>query len=101
MLLDEPGYVYIEPPRHKQQQALYPAPYACRSIPAFNPEVATIQKKLEDIAFLLRIPQRKPWGNMASDVAVSLKAFENRQQLLAGGPGTDSGDSVAQYQGTK
>lgn len=57
-----------------------------RSIPAFNPEVATIQKKLEDIAFLLRIPQRKPWGNMAADVAVSLKAFENREQLLAGIP---------------
>lgn len=83
---------------HKCNSILDPAPCACRSIPAFNPEVATIQKKLEDIAFLLRIPQRKPWGNMAADVAVSLKAFENREQLLAGGSGTDSGDSVAQCQ---
>lgn len=56
----------------------------CRSIPAFNPQVATIQKTLENTAFLLRIPQRKPWGNMASDVAVVLKAFDNRDQLLAG-----------------
>jgi hypothetical protein len=28
-----------------------------RSIPAFNPDVAAMQKKLEDVAFLLRIPQ--------------------------------------------
>jgi hypothetical protein len=55
-----------------------------RSIPAFNPQLASIQKTLEDIAFLLRIPQRKPWGNMASDVALVLRAFDDRPQLLAG-----------------
>jgi hypothetical protein len=37
-----------------------------------------MQKTLEEIAFLLRIPQRKPWGNMASDVAAALAAFNNR-----------------------
>jgi hypothetical protein len=58
----------------------------CRSIPAFNPQVSVVQKKLEDIAFLLRIPQRKPWGNMAGDVAAALAAFEDRPQLLAGRP---------------
>eukprot|EP00879_Flechtneria_rotunda_P006328 GHRR01006651.1.p1 GENE.GHRR01006651.1~~GHRR01006651.1.p1 ORF type:complete len:427 (+),score=169.90 GHRR01006651.1:312-1592(+) len=57
-----------------------------RSIPAFNRELEAIQRNLENIAFLLRIPQRKPWGNMASDVAVSLAAFDNQQQLLAGVP---------------
>jgi hypothetical protein len=46
--------------------------------------VGTIQRTLEDIAFLLRIPQRKPWGNMGADVALILKAFDNREQLLAG-----------------
>jgi hypothetical protein len=56
---------------------------ACRSIPAFNPEVQAMQKTLEDIAFLLRIPQRKPWGNMASDVAAALAAFDNRCGVAA------------------
>jgi hypothetical protein len=37
-----------------------------------------MQKTLEEIAFLLRIPQRKPWGNMAADVAAALAAFDNR-----------------------
>jgi hypothetical protein len=46
--------------------------------------MSVVQKKLEDIAFLLRIPQRKPWGNMAADVAAALAAFDNRPQLLAG-----------------
>jgi hypothetical protein len=32
-----------------------------RSIPAFNSEVKRLQSSMEDIAFLLRIPQRKPW----------------------------------------
>ena len=49
-----------------------------RSIPAFNADVGAMQKQLEDVAFLLRIPQRKPWGNMAADVAGSLKMLENR-----------------------
>eukprot|EP00775_Hariotina_reticulata_P002402 gene2402-2706_t len=49
-----------------------------RSIPAFNTEVAAIQKTLEDIAYLLRIPQRKPWGNMAADVATAIAAFDDR-----------------------
>lgn len=37
-----------------------------------------MQRSLEDVAYLLRIPQRKPWGNMAGDVAAALAAFDNR-----------------------
>lgn len=57
-----------------------------RSIPAFNPQVQAMQRSLEDVAYLLRIPQRKPWGNMAGDVAAALAAFDNRPALLAGVP---------------
>jgi hypothetical protein len=71
----------------------------CRSIPAFNPQVATIQKTLENTAFLLRIPQRKPWGNMAADVATVLKAFDNRDQLLAGALGVGGGARVCVWGG--
>ena len=39
-----------------------------RSIPAFNKDVREVQTKLEDVAFKLRIPQRKPWAPMADDV---------------------------------
>lgn len=41
-----------------------------RSIPAFNEDVAKVQSALEDVAYLLRIPQRKPWGSMTADLAV-------------------------------
>jgi hypothetical protein len=40
-----------------------------RATPAFNAEVKTVQRKLEDVQTLLRIPQRKPWGGMANDVS--------------------------------
>ncbi len=39
-----------------------------RSIPAFNKDVREVQGKLEDVAFKLRIPQRKPWPAMVDDV---------------------------------
>lgn len=39
-----------------------------RATPAFNADVFSVQKKLEDVQTLLRIPQRKPWGGMAKDV---------------------------------
>lgn len=57
-----------------------------RSIPAFNSEVKDIQQSMEDIAFLLRIPQRKPWGNMAQDVSAALQQFDNREKLMVGVP---------------
>lgn len=57
-----------------------------RSIPAFNPGVAKLQQKMEDIAFLLRIPQRKPWANMASNVAACVELLNDRKTLLEGVP---------------
>ena len=39
-----------------------------RSIPAFNKDMREVQTKLEDVAFKLRIPQRKPWAAMVDDV---------------------------------
>lgn len=50
-----------------------------RSIPAFNADVEAIQKSMEEIAFFLRIPQRKPWGNMAASVDAALAGLQNRQ----------------------
>jgi hypothetical protein len=35
-----------------------------RSVPAINPEAGDVQGKLEEAAYLLRIPNRKPWGAM-------------------------------------
>ena len=45
-----------------------------------------MQKAMEDVAYALRIPQRKPWGSMAADVAAALAALEDRPRLLAGVP---------------
>jgi hypothetical protein len=42
-----------------------------RAIPAFNGDVRDVQTKLEDVAFKLRIPQRKPWQAMADDVSAA------------------------------
>ena len=42
-----------------------------RSIPAFNKDVKEVQARLEDVAFKLRIPQRKPWQGMADNIAAS------------------------------
>lgn len=41
-----------------------------RATPAFNPSVKEVQSSLEDIQYLMRIPQRKPWGSMSKDVQV-------------------------------
>ncbi|XP_011622319.1 peptidyl-prolyl cis-trans isomerase CYP37, chloroplastic isoform X3 [Amborella trichopoda] len=42
-----------------------------KAIPA-NPVMKTMQESLEDISFLLRIPQRKPYGTMEGDVKKTL-----------------------------
>ena len=44
-----------------------------RAVPAVNEETREIQRKLEDAAYLMRIPQRKPWATMAKDVDESRK----------------------------
>nr|XP_018674062.1 PREDICTED: peptidyl-prolyl cis-trans isomerase CYP37, chloroplastic isoform X2 [Musa acuminata subsp. malaccensis] len=43
-----------------------------KAIPA-NSNMKAIQDSLEDISYLLRIPQRKPYGTMESDVKKALK----------------------------
>lgn len=62
-----------------------------RSIPANNEEVRDIQRNLEDTTYLLRIPQRKPFGSMAKDVSAALSHFtpEERPKLLDGVPEQD------------
>jgi len=55
-----------------------------RSIPPFNPVAADIQKKMEEVAYLLRIPQRKPWGKMLENTAYVSKEILDRPSVLAG-----------------
>jgi hypothetical protein len=54
-------------------------------------QVKDIQRSLEDITYLLRIPQRKPYGSMAKDVSAALAHFapEQRPKLLDGVPQKD------------
>uniref|UniRef100_A0A453B9T2 Peptidyl-prolyl cis-trans isomerase CYP38-like PsbQ-like domain-containing protein n=1 Tax=Aegilops tauschii subsp. strangulata TaxID=200361 RepID=A0A453B9T2_AEGTS len=57
-----------------------------RAIPA-NPSMKTIQNSLEDISYLLRIPQRKPYGSMEGDVKKAMQiATENKEAMLASMP---------------
>ncbi|XP_024015620.1 peptidyl-prolyl cis-trans isomerase CYP37, chloroplastic isoform X2 [Eutrema salsugineum] len=47
----------------------------------------TIQASLEDISYLLRIPQRKPYGTMESNVKKALKvAIDDKDSILASIP---------------
>lgn len=52
-----------------------------RSIPASNQDVRNMQKALEDIAFKLRIPQRKPWQQMTEDVIKATSIVNNEAQV--------------------
>lgn len=55
-----------------------------RAIPALNSAIKKIQDSLEDILFLLRIPQRKPFGTMEGDVKKALKvAMDEKAAILA------------------
>ncbi|KAK9674072.1 hypothetical protein RND81_12G209000 [Saponaria officinalis] len=57
-----------------------------RAIPA-NPTMKSIQESLEDISYLLRIPQRKPYGTMEGNVKKSLKAaVDGKEAILASMP---------------
>lgn len=40
-----------------------------------------MQKALEDIAFKLRIPQRKPWQQMTEDVVKATTIVNNEAQV--------------------
>ncbi|KAG9452707.1 hypothetical protein H6P81_005611 [Aristolochia fimbriata] len=57
-----------------------------RAIPA-NTSMKAIQESLEDISYLLRIPQRKPYGTMEGDVKKALKvAVDEKESILSSMP---------------
>ncbi|KAI5420502.1 variant 2 [Lathyrus oleraceus] len=57
-----------------------------RAIPA-NSNMKAIQETLEDISYLLRIPQRKPYGTMDGNVKKVLKiAVDEKDSILASIP---------------
>ncbi|KAL2327696.1 hypothetical protein Fmac_021123 [Flemingia macrophylla] len=57
-----------------------------RAIPA-NANMKAIQDTLEDISYLLRIPQRKPYGTMEGNVKKALKiAVDEKDSILASIP---------------
>ncbi|KAF3959123.1 hypothetical protein CMV_016034 [Castanea mollissima] len=57
-----------------------------KAIPA-NTNMKTIQESLEDISYLLRIPQRKPFGTMEGNVKKALKiAVDEKDSILASLP---------------
>ncbi|KAL2644810.1 hypothetical protein R1flu_012397 [Riccia fluitans] len=58
-----------------------------RAIPAVNPSMKKMQESLEDIFYLLRIPQRKPYGTMESDVKKALQLLkDDKDAILAAVP---------------
>lgn len=67
-----------------------------RSIPVNNTTSKQIQDKIEDVQFLLRIPQRKPYGNMIVDVEKSLKLIAaERASMLAVVPASQQDEAAA------
>ncbi|KAK1260195.1 hypothetical protein QJS04_geneDACA022526 [Acorus gramineus] len=57
-----------------------------KSIPA-NSNMKAIQDTLEDISYLLRIPQRKPYGTMEGNVKKALKiAVDEKESILGSLP---------------
>lgn len=52
-----------------------------------------LQDKLENIQYLLRIPQRKPWGSMADNVRVTLGLAQSKSRMMESVP-KDSTDDV-------
>ncbi|WVZ66369.1 hypothetical protein U9M48_015600 [Paspalum notatum var. saurae] len=68
-----------------------------RAIPA-NPNMKTIQESLEDISYLLRIPQRKPYGSMESDVKKAVKiAMDNKEAILGSIPAEHKEEGAKLY----
>ncbi|PKI31325.1 hypothetical protein CRG98_048284 [Punica granatum] len=57
-----------------------------RAIPA-NTNMKAIQATLEDLSYLLRIPQRKPYGTMEGNVKKALKiAMDEKDSILSSMP---------------
>ena len=50
-----------------------------RSTPVVNAQMTDIQKKLEEVAYLLRIPQRKQWDKMQTNIEACRDAISNNK----------------------
>ncbi|OUS45441.1 rotamase [Ostreococcus tauri] len=70
-----------------------------RAVPAVNEETKFAQTRLEDAAYLLRIPQRKPWSAMAKDVDESRRVLsEKKADVLAPVQEKDREEAEAAYE---
>ncbi|KAK3020633.1 hypothetical protein RJ639_047854 [Escallonia herrerae] len=68
-----------------------------KAIPA-NPNMKVIQDSLEDLSYLLRIPQRKPYGTMEGNVKKALKiAIDDKESILASLPADTREKGYALY----
>ena len=71
-----------------------------RAVPAINEETASAQKRLEEAAYLLRIPQRKPWAAMSEDVEETRRVLtEKRSDVFAPVRETDRARAEEAYAG--
>ena len=53
-----------------------------RAVPAVDPDSKRVQDSLENVAYLLRIPQRKPWKDMRASVGAALAEVRERPERL-------------------
>jgi len=68
-----------------------------KAIPA-NPNMKIIQESLEDISYLLRIPQRKPYGTMEGDVKKAMKiAMDSKEAILGSIPAEHKEEGAKLY----
>nr|CAB3496073.1 unnamed protein product [Digitaria exilis]CAB3500964.1 unnamed protein product [Digitaria exilis] len=68
-----------------------------KAIPA-NPNMKSIQESLEDISYLLRIPQRKPYSTMEGDVKKAMKiAMDNKEAILGSIPAEHREEAAKLY----
>ena len=71
-----------------------------RAVPAINEETASAQKRLEEAAYLPRIPQRKPWSAMSEDVEETRRVLkEKRADVFAPVREDDRGRAEEAYAG--
>ena len=71
-----------------------------RAVPAINEETASAQKRLEEAATSLRIPQRKPWSAMSEDVEETRRVLkEKRADVFAPVREDDRGRAEEAYAG--
>ncbi|KAG0592300.1 hypothetical protein KC19_1G240500, partial [Ceratodon purpureus] len=69
-----------------------------RAIPAVNTSMKKMQDSLEDIFYLLRIPQRKPYGSMESDVKKAVQlATDDKKAILAALPDDQKEEGTQLY----